>query len=62
MVDPKIPVQPNYRSNLIVVHNQLIEEGSKQKKKIRKTRDPYRKWNMPQEPSGYIKSKKNDCL
>jgi hypothetical protein len=62
MVESKKPVQPYYRSNLTVVHNQLTEEETKAKKKKRKTREPYGKWNMPQEPSGYIKSKKNDCL
>jgi|GEM_PF-1393556 len=57
----KKPLIPYGRPKLTVVRNlarinSSKEEGTKEKEKAEK------RWIMPEQPSGYIKSRKHDCL
>jgi hypothetical protein len=59
----KEPVRPYYKSALTVVHKKKEEKDQHQHEKKDKTaKDPYKEWNMPEQPKGYIKSRKNDSL
>jgi hypothetical protein len=60
-MNAKKTLQPYYKSQLTVVHK-LKEETGDEDKKAKAAKDPYHKWNMPEQPKGYIKGKKNDSL
>ena len=51
----------DYSVKLKVVHK-LPEPNPEPEKDKHKRATKYRNWNMPEERTGYIKSKKHDCL
>lgn len=58
-------VSSNYQSVLTVVYkeNEETREDEKQHPKIYKDySSEYSKWIMPEQRSGFIKSRKHDCL
>jgi hypothetical protein len=60
MIEKK-PVQPYFKPRLSVVHKRE-EKTDQGDKKDKKANDPYKKWKMPEQPCGYIKSRKHDSL
>ena len=50
-----------YKPKLTVVRNLLKQTKSEEDEKVQ-VRQHHKKWTMPDERHGYIKSRKHDCL